>query len=65
MTDDHAQALIDLAVVGFGVVAVVYVLRTPSLRRATWRVLKTSLFHTAPAFLWRETTRAWAEAQRT
>jgi len=63
MKDDHAQALVDLAVVAFGAVAAVYILRTPSLRRATWRALKHGLFTAAPALLWRETTRAWTDSR--
>ncbi|MGH2500851.1 MAG: hypothetical protein ACRDF0_12300 [Candidatus Limnocylindria bacterium] len=63
MGRDHAQALIDLAVVVLGVVAAVYVLKTPSLRRDVWRVLRYGLFTAAPALLWQETTRAWGETQ--
>jgi hypothetical protein len=62
MKDDHAQALIDLAVVGLGAVAVVYIMRTPPLRRALSRALKYGLFTAAPNFVWQEVTKAWAES---
>jgi hypothetical protein len=62
MTDDHAQALVDLAVVAIGAVAAVYVLKTPSLRRGVWHALRYGLFSAAPALLWQETTRAWGES---
>lgn len=62
MERDHAQALVDLAVVAIGAVAAVYVLKTPPLRRGVWRALRYGLFTAAPALLWQETTRAWAES---
>jgi hypothetical protein len=62
MKDDHAQALIDLIVVGLGAVAAVYVFRTPPLRRAVWRVMKYGVFTAAPRVLWQETTHAWSES---
>ena len=61
MTDDTRAALLDLAMVSIAAVAAVYVLKTPSLRR----VLTYALFTAAPQYLWRETTRAWAEAGAT
>jgi hypothetical protein len=64
MRDDHAQALMDLAMVAIGAVAVVYVVRTPSLRRVAWNLLKQSVFTAAPAMLWSETTRAWTESAK-
>ena len=60
MTEDQAQALKDLAMVALGAVAAVYVLRTPSLRRAAWRALKYGVFTAAPRLVWQETTKAWA-----
>jgi hypothetical protein len=48
-------------VFGVAALAAFYVLRTPSLRRATWRLLKYTLFTAAPAYLWHETTRAWEQ----
>lgn len=60
MTDDHARALADVAVVGLGAVAAYYVVRTPPLRRAAWRLLTYGLCTAAPAYLWREITDAWA-----
>jgi hypothetical protein len=62
MADDHVQAIIDLTVVAIGVVAVVYILKTPSLRRGAWRALRYGLLSAAPSLLWQETTRAWAES---
>lgn len=61
MTDDQARARGDLALVALGAVAAFYIVRTPSLRRATWRLLKYGLT-TTPAYLWHETTRAWADS---
>jgi hypothetical protein len=61
MTDDQREALLDLALVGLGAVVALYIMRTPSLRRTTWRLLKYGLFTAAPAVVWQETTRAWAE----
>ena len=62
MTDDQREALVDLALVGLGAVAVYYVLKTPSLRRTAWQLVKYGLFTAAPTYLWQETTRAWAES---
>ncbi len=62
MQEDHARALVDLAVVSVGAVAAIWILKTPSLRRAAWRLLTYALFTAAPSYLWRETTRAWAES---
>jgi hypothetical protein len=62
MQEEHARALVDLAVIGVGAVAAIWILKTPPLRRATWRLLKYALFTAAPSYLWRETTRAWAES---
>jgi hypothetical protein len=61
---ERSAALADLALVALGAVAVIYVLRTPPLRRIVWRGLKYGLFTAAPALLWQETTRAWAESAR-
>jgi len=63
MTEDQARALGDLALVVLGAVAAFYVIRTPSLRRATWRLLKYG-FTTTPVYLWQETTRAWNDSGR-
>ena len=63
MKDDHAQALIDLAVVGLGAVAAVYIMRTPPLRRAVARALKHGFFVAAPNFVWNEVTKAWADTR--
>jgi hypothetical protein len=60
MKDDHAQAIVDLIVVGLGAVAAVYLFRTPPLRRAVWRALKYGALSAAPRLLWQETTRAWS-----
>ena len=62
MTDDHARALADVAVVGLGAVAAYYVVRTPPLRRAAWRLLKYGVLTAAPGYVWREITHAWAES---
>lgn len=59
---ERAEALADLALVALGAVAAIYILRTPPLRRLAWRGLKYGLFTAAPALLWQETTRAWAES---
>jgi hypothetical protein len=61
MTDDQARALRDLALVALGAVAAFYVIRTPSLRRPAWMLVKYG-FTAAPAYLWQETTRAWRDA---
>lgn len=63
MTDDRAQALVDLAVVSLGVVAAIYVMKTPPLRRIVGRALKYGLFTAAPSLLWQEVAHAWAETQ--
>ena len=62
--DDQREALVDLALVGLGAVAAYYVLKTPSLRRAVWHLLKYGIVTAAPTVLWQETTRAWAESAR-
>ena len=62
MTDDTRGAIVDLALLGVAAAAVYVVVRTPSLRRAAVRLLKYGLFTAAPAYLWQETTRAWAES---
>ena len=62
MTDDTRGAIVDLALLSVAAVAVYVVVTTPSLRRATWRLLKYGLFTAAPTYLWQETTRAWAES---
>lgn len=59
--DETRAAIADFVVFGVAALAVFYVLRTPSLRRATWRLLKYTLFTAAPAYLWHETTRAWEQ----
>lgn len=61
---ERSEALADLALVALGVVAAIYVLKTPPLRRLVWRGLKYGLFTAAPSLLWQETTRAWAESAR-
>jgi len=63
MHDDHVQALIDLSVVTLGAVAVIYILRTPPLRRAATRALKYGLVTAGPRLLWREITTAWAASR--
>jgi hypothetical protein len=60
--DDQREALVDLALLGLGAVAAYYVLKTPSLRRAAWHLLKYGIVTAAPTVLWQETTRAWAES---
>jgi hypothetical protein len=62
MTDDQREALVDLVLVCLGAVAAFYVIKTPPLRRAAWRLLKYGLFTAAPAYVWEETTRAWSES---
>lgn len=59
MKEDHAQAIVDLIVVGLGAVAVVYVMRTPPLRRAVWRAVKYLALTAGPRIVWQETTKAW------
>ncbi len=59
--DDQREALVDLVLVCLGAVAAYYVVKTPSLRRGAWRMLKFGLFTAAPTYVWQETTRAWAE----
>lgn len=59
MTDDTRGAIADLAVVGVAAIAIYFVARNRSLRRATWRAVKYGLFTAAPALLWQETRRAW------
>jgi hypothetical protein len=61
VSDDTRDVLVDLVLLGVAAVAVSVVVRNPSLRRATWRLLKYGLFTAAPTYLWQETTRAWAE----
>ena len=60
MTDDQREGIIDLALVTLGAVAAYYVWRTPPLRRVAWQLLKYGVI-AAPAMVWQETTRAWAE----
>jgi hypothetical protein len=62
MHEDRAQALVDLALLGAGAVAAIWILKTPPLRRATWRTIKSLVFTAAPAWLWQQTARAWAES---
>ena len=62
VTNDYRGALVDVAVVVLGAVAAVYILKTPSLRRAAWRLLKYGFLTAAPHYLWQETAQAWAES---
>ena len=47
---------------GVAAIALYVVVTTPSLRRASGRLLKYGLFTAAPTYLWQEVTRAWAES---
>ena len=62
MTDDNARrvanALMAAAAVGVGY----FVVRTPPLRRAAWRLLVIAVTSGVPAWLTAEVRRAWAES---
>jgi hypothetical protein len=60
--DDTRGAIVDLALLGVAAVVVYTVVRTPLLRRATWRLLKYGLLTAAPSYLLQEVTRAWMES---
>lgn len=64
MTNDNRAALVDLAILGVASVAVYYVVKTPSLRRAAWRLLKFGLLTVGPEAMRREFARAWADTER-
>jgi hypothetical protein len=62
MTTETRAAIADVVLVSIAAFGVYYVVRTPPLRRATWRLLKYGLFTAAPTVIWQEATRAWAES---
>jgi hypothetical protein len=59
MTEQQAErvanVVIGLAVAG----AAYYVLKTPQLRRIAWRLLRTAVASSGPAWLIAETRRGW------
>jgi hypothetical protein len=64
MTDATAEKLTDLAFGAAVAGGLFYVLRTPSVRRAAWRMAVTGLTRTIPAWLGHEILQAWHESGR-
>ncbi|MEN3340047.1 MAG: hypothetical protein V7647_3723 [Acidobacteriota bacterium] len=64
MTDATAEKLTNLAFGAAVAGGLYYVLRTPSLRRAAWRIAVTGVTRTIPAWLGQEILLAWHESGR-
>lgn len=64
MTSDRISTVADLAVEAIVVVAAIYVMRTPPLRRLAWHLTKYAIGTILPGYLLYETKRAWAETAR-
>jgi hypothetical protein len=64
MTDATAEKLTNIAFGAAVAGGVYYVLRTPSVRRAAWRMAVTGLTRTIPAWLSHEILLAWHESGR-
>jgi hypothetical protein len=65
MTDRTARAIANSVLAGAAACALIYVWRTPRLRRLAMGVLRTTLTTTIPAYLAREVQQAWSESART
>ncbi len=64
MSREQAHVVSNLMLAAVAGAAVYYVLRTPSLRRLTWRLTRTALTSALPALLAREVTEAWEASGR-
>ena len=64
MTEDAARKVANVLLGAAAVAAAYYVLRTPALRRAAWRVAVTTMTGTVPVWLGNEVRRAWADSGR-
>ena len=64
MTEDAARRLANVLLGAAAVGAACYVLRTPPLRRAAWRLAVTALTSTLPVWLGGEVRHAWADSAR-
>ncbi len=61
MTPSTSRTVANLLLGAAGAVAAYYVLKHPTLRRVTLRVLKIGLTTTIPGYLVKEATSAWRE----
>jgi hypothetical protein len=64
MTHTTSEKLADVALGVALTGAAFYVLKTPSVRRAAWRLAVVGLTRTLPAWLRREVSNAWDESGR-
>lgn len=64
MTQSTAEKLANLALGAAVVGAAWYVIRTPPLRRAAWRLAVAGLTGSAPAWFRREIEQGWHESGR-
>jgi hypothetical protein len=64
MTEDAARKVANVLLGAVAVAAAYCVLRTPTLRRAAWRLAVTSITGTIPVWFGNEVRRAWADSGR-
>jgi hypothetical protein len=64
MTDQTARTIANGVLAGVAVCALVYVWRTPRLRRLALGMLRTAVTTTIPAYLAREVQQAWSDSAR-
>lgn len=62
MTEDTARRIATLVLGAAALGVAYYVLRTPPLRRAVWRLAVSAATTTLPAWFARELERAWTES---
>jgi hypothetical protein len=59
MTEPQAERLANVMIGLAAIAAAYYVLKTPSLRRMAWRLARTAVTASGPAWLVAETRRGW------
>jgi hypothetical protein len=64
MTEDSARKIADVVLGAAALGAVYVVVTTPPLRRLAWRLARTALIGTLPAWLGKEVHEAWIESGR-
>lgn len=64
MTDENARKVANVVLAAAAVGVSYYVLRTPPLRRAAWRLALAAVTGTLPAWFAREVEHAWVESGR-
>jgi hypothetical protein len=62
MTERQAENVANAAMGAAALGAVIYVLKTPALRRMLWGLTRTAVTATVPAWLMSETRRGWTES---